>query len=160
MIRNSIFILLVAAILASCASEPEWKPLNLLEYGMPIIILSPDSPVIKKMDLVFQQDISVKKGDYYYVQIFSGEASTRNPAELKDQLKEEVLNNPFFSEIVQDDERGFIYKDQIDSSNSTYGFRFVEIKGDKEYVFQTGLIGAYTEEEVRSMYDAVQYKSK
>lgn len=144
----------------SCATEPEWKPLNLLEYGMPITLLAPDSAEVKKMNLVLQEDISIRKGEDYYVQIFGATATTRDATALKESLKEEVLDNPFFSEMVEEGDYGFIYKDQIDSLHSTYGFRYVRLIGDKEYVFQTGLIGSFTEEQVRKMYDAVQYREE
>jgi len=158
--RNLSFFSFVLLCLLACSSEPEWQPLSLLEYGMPVTILAPDSVDIKKMDLVLQEDVSVKKGDDYYVQIFSAEATTRDPGKLKESLKEEVMNNPFFSALVEEGTEGFIYKDQIDSLHSTYGFRYVRIIGDKEYVFQTGLTGSFSEEQVRKMYDAVHYKEK
>lgn len=141
--RNLSFFSFVLLCLLACSSEPEWQPLSLLEYGMPVTILAPDSVDIKKMDLVLQEDVSVKKGDDYYVQIFSAEATTRDPEKLKESLKEEVMNNPFFSALVEEGTEGFIYKDQIDSLHSTYGFRYVRIIGDKEYVFQTGLTGSF-----------------
>lgn len=157
---KSLFPILLVVLIWSCSSEMEWKPVNLLEYGMPVTILAPDSPDIKKVNLVLQEDVSIKKGDDYYVQIFAAEATTREPGTLKESLKEDVMNNPFFSQMVEEQNEGFIYKDQIDSLHSTYGFRYVRIIGDKEYVFQTGLTGSFTEEQVRKMYDAVQYKEQ
>ena len=159
--RSTIgFFVFALLIFASCQNEPEWKPLNLLEYGMPVTVLAPDSADVKKMNLVLQEDISIRKGEDYYVQIFGATATTRDAGELKESLKDEVLNNPFFSEMIEEGDHGFIYRDQIDSVHSTYGFRFVRLIGDKEYVFQTGLIGAFTEDQVRKMYDAVQYREE
>lgn len=158
---RSLFIVLFSSlILWSCSSEPEFKPVNLLEYGMPVTILAPDSSDIKKVNLVLQDDVSIKKGEDFYVQIFAAQATTNDPVKLKEVLKEDVLNNPFFAEMVEEYDHGFIYKDQIDSLHSTYGFRFAKIMGDREYVFQTGLTGSFTEEQVRKMYEAVQYKEK
>lgn len=158
---RSLFIVIISSlILWSCSSEPEFKPVNLLEYGMPVTILAPDSPDIKKVNLVLQDDVSIKKGDDFYVQIFAAQATTNDPVKLKEVLKDDVLNNPFFAEMIEEFEHGFIYRDQIDSLHSTYGFRFAKIMGDREYVFQTGLTGSFTEEQVRKMYEAVQYKEK
>ena len=159
--RSTIAFFIIAGLtIWSCTTEPEWKPLNLLEYGMPITVLAPDSADVKKMNLVLQEDISIRKGENYFVQIFGAQATTRDAVELKESLKEEVLDNPFFSEMVEEGDYGFIYKDQIDSVHSTYGFRFVRLIGDKEYVFQTGLIGSFTEDQVRKMYEAVQYREE
>ena len=158
--RSTISFLLLLGVLVGCSSEAKWKPVSLLDYGMPVTILAPDSAEIKKMNLLLQEDVSVKKGDGYYVQIFAAQASTRNVDELVKGVKEDVLNNPFFAEMVQEFPDGFIYRDQIDSTHTTYGFRYARIIGDKEYVFQTGLTGAFTEEQVRQMYDAVHYEEK
>ena len=136
------------------------QPVDLLPYGMPVTILAPDSPEIKKMDMVVQQDVTVKKGDDYYVQIFSSDAETRDMSVLLREQLDDVKGNPFFHRIVEEESDGFIYENKLDSLTSTYGFRYVRLIGDKQYIFQTGLIGTFTEDEVRRMYEAVQYREE
>jgi hypothetical protein len=58
---------------------------------------------------------------------------------------------------MDEDDHGFFYEKDIDG-DLRYDFRHIKILGDKEYTFQKGLIGNYTEEQVRNMYDAVKAK--
>ena len=67
-----------------------------------------------------------------------------------------VKNSPFFSEIIKEDDNGFIFKKTISEDRINYDFRYVKIQGDKEYVFQTGLIGQFTLDDVEMMYEAVK----
>ena len=152
------FPLLVLLTLMACSSEPasDLKSRSLLEFGIPITIMAPDSAQIETMDLVVQKDITIKKGDDYYVQIFASDASTTDVSKMKAAQLNEVRDNPFFSKIVKEDTDGFIYETAIDSTKTNYGFRHFRIKGDKEYIFQTGLIGTFSLDDVERMYEAVQ----
>ncbi|MEL6987217.1 MAG: hypothetical protein AAGK97_05255 [Bacteroidota bacterium] len=155
---NIFTLVAIALCMFSCKTEKkeDLKPLDLLEYGFPLTIMAPDSADVKKMDLTFQQDLTVKKGDDYYVQIFSANASTLDSKVLKEQKLLEVQSNPYFSKIVQEDDNGFIYEKAVDTSRYNYDFIFVRVQGDKEYVYQTGLIGNFDLEDVQRMYKAVQ----
>lgn len=154
--RCAILILLTG-LLYSCSSEaPEWPELDLLSQGMPIVIKAPPDVEIKKMDLIFQRDLSLKSGDDYYVQIFEADATTFNLGDLKIRAKEEVEASKYFESILEEDDAGFIFKTRLDSSLVDYDFRYVKIQGDKEYTFQTGLIGVFDLEQVRRMYNSVQ----
>lgn len=158
MIRMTCGILILgfAFMLFGCKSETPKTELDLLEYGLPISIQAPNDPNITIDDLGFWKDVSVKKGDDYFVQIIASDAATIDVNKVKqDQLKS-VMDAPFFSKIVEEDTNGFIYEKKIDENNINYDFRFVKIQGDKEYIFQTGLIGTFTEDQVKSMYNSVQ----
>ncbi|MEL6867059.1 MAG: hypothetical protein AAFP19_21730 [Bacteroidota bacterium] len=148
--------------LMACQQENKTslKTYDLLEYGVPVKILAPDSAEIETMDLVVQKDITVKKGKDYSIQIFSSTASTTDIKQLKANQMEEVRNNPFFSKVLKEEADGFIYELQIDSTHQSYGFRHFQIKGDNEYIFQTGLIGTFSQEAVEQMYEAVQPNKK
>lgn len=158
--RIHYLLILGLTLLMSCQSEPtsNLKSLNLLQYGVPMSILAPDSAKVETMDLVVQKDITVKsrENDDYYVQIYASDAETNDVAQIKSTQLREVKGNRYFSKIINEEEQGFIYETKLDSTNINYGFRYVYLQGDKQYVFQTGLIGTFTQEEVENMYKAVQ----
>ena len=156
--KNFLSLFAIVVFVVACSSEPKsnLKPLDLLEYGIPITIMAPDSAKVRTMDLVVQKDVTVKGDDDYYVQIYASGAETTDVAQVKAEQLAEVKGNRYFSKIVQEDESGFIYETQVDSNNVNYGFRLVRIQGDQEYIFQTGLIGSFTLEKVEEMYQAVQ----
>jgi hypothetical protein len=67
-----------------------------------------------------------------------------------------VREDPFFKEIITEDDRGFIYSKQLDSLTLDYDFRFVKIMDSTELIFQTGLIGTFSLEDVKWMYKSIQ----
>jgi hypothetical protein len=156
----SICILGVSLILISCSSDPtsNYKELDLLQYGVPVVILAPDSPKVETMDFVVQQDITIKSGDDYYVQIYASKASTYDLGKLKASQLAEVKSNEFFSEIINEDNDGFIYKLEVDSTYTSYGFRHFKIMGDKEFIFQPGLVGTFSQDQIENLYSAVRNK--
>ncbi|MEM9824218.1 MAG: hypothetical protein AAF985_24245 [Bacteroidota bacterium] len=149
-------------LLFACQQSPtkSWQPLDLLKYGVPITIMAPDSAKVKTMDLLVQKDVTIKKGEDYYVQIFSSDATTSDHKKILAELKADVKNNPYFSKFLLEEDKGFIYETVIDSTHYNYGFRHIRIQGDREYIFQTGLIGNFDQEQVEAMYDAVQPTTK
>lgn len=162
--QKTLAILLIIGVFAACNQEPKaeaWKPLNLLEQtGLPITIQAPDSAEVKMSDLGILKDVTVKKGDDYYIQIYAGSAETNDIARIKADKLTDVKSNRYFSKIVKEEDAGFIYETQIDSSNINYGFRYAQVKGDMEYIFQTGLIGTFDLNEVERMYEAVKPQKK
>lgn len=157
-LKNYALILGLLFLGIACQNNPVngWKELSLLKYGIPITVMAPDSAKINTMDFGLQRDITIQKDDNYSIQIYASDASTTDVNKVKEQQLAMLKENPYFARVVQDDDTGFIYENKIDSTNLNYGFRLIKIKGDKEYIFQTGLIGAFTEDQVRSMYEAVQ----
>lgn len=147
----------------SCQKEKQevWKPLDLLQYGIPITILAPDSSQVKSDDLGgLMKDVTIKAGDDYSVQIYATDALTTDLAKIKAGQLAEVKGNRYFSKIVEEEETGFIYEMMLDTSNINYGFRHVRVQGDKEFVFQPGLVGTFTLEEAKRMYEAVKPQPK
>ena len=153
-----IALVLFTCCFAGCTKKQSVKlvDLDLMTYEMPIMIKAPADAEIKKMDLIVQKDITVKSGDDFYLQIFESDVTERDPKQVKEDLLKTVQENPYFSELIQEDANGFIYKTQIDSAQENYSFRYVRIQGDKEYTFQTGMIGQFTLDQVRTMYNAVK----
>lgn len=155
-----VFCALILGITA-CETEATnpYKALDLMSNGMPITIMAPDSAKVTTDDFIVMQEVSIKKGDNYFVQIRSSDASgSASIAGLKAEEIEDAKRDPFFTEIVQDDPNGFIYKTQLDSTRASYGFRYIKLQGDKEYRFRNGIIGAFSEEATRDMYEGVQQK--
>lgn len=160
MMKYRIFIAAVLLTFMACQQDNReaLKPLNLLDYGVPLTIMAPDSAEINTMDMIVTKDITVKKGEDYFVQIYASDATTTDIAKIKADQLSDVKSNRYFSRIVQEDESGFIYETAVDSSLVNYGFRYILLKGDKEYIFQTGLIGDFSQEDVEVMYKAVKGK--
>jgi hypothetical protein len=118
--------------------------------------MAPDSAEVKKMSLTLQQDLTIKKGKNFYVQIFSANATTLDEVKLKEEKLSEVQTNPYFSKVVREDEHGFIYEKSLDSTTHNYDFIYVKILGEKEFIHQAGLTGGFNLEDVELMYEAVQ----
>ena len=159
---NRIYCLFVAVLFVvswsaqGCSGEPKDADLvemDLLSYGMPIVIQAPEDALVETMDLVVQKDLTVKKDDYF-IQIFESSATTYDVPAIKSRLLSEVQGNRYFQKIITEDPDGFIYETAIDSSYVNYGFRRVRLQGDKEYVFQTGMRGKFPLEAVERMYRA------
>jgi hypothetical protein len=154
------FFIAACIFVLACQKEQTlgWEETNLLACcQLPISVLAPDSADIKSSKLGnLYKDVTIKSGDDYFVQIYASEATTNDIAKIKSDQLRQVKEFPFFSKIVEEDEKGFLYENIIDSTNINYSFRYVTVQGDMEYIFQPGLTGLFTEEQVRRMYEAVQ----
>jgi len=142
-------------------SNTTLKSLDLLQYGIPITIMAPDSAKVVAGSLSFSQDITIKSPtDNYDVQIFAYDATTTDISAVKASHIAEAKSNAYFSEIIEEEEAGFIYSTVFDSTATNYGFKYLKIQGDKEYIFQTGLVGTFGLEDVKMMYEAVKNEKK
>jgi len=148
-------LLIVLLTIYACGSNASKPKLDLMSYGLPITIGAPAESVVVVDDLGVWKDVTVKSDDDYFVQILSSKASTIDINKIKSISLSEVKDGRFFSKIIQEDDAGFIFEKKIDE-NINYDFRYFKIQGDREYSFQTGLIGTFTEEQVRTMYSSVQ----
>lgn len=158
MINSSIrfFVVLISfSFIVSCGNTVKQEKLDLMSYGLPIAISAPAEAEVAVDDMGVWKDVTVKKGDDYFIQILSSKASSLDISKLKTAALDEVKGGRFFSKIIQEEDAGFIFEKKIDD-NINFDFRYFKIQGDSEYSFQTGLIGTFTEEQVRSMYDSVQ----
>lgn len=158
--KKSLLFVLAVFLMWACqqnSTEQDWAEKDLLQYGIPITIMAPDSAEVNSSDLGgLIQDVTIKKGDDYYIQIYASGAETTDIAKIKSNQLSEVKSNRYFSKIMKEDTDGFIYETKIDSSAINYGFRHVRVQGDKEFIFQTGLVGNFSLEEVEKMYEAVR----
>ena len=128
---------------------------ELMSYGFPIAVYVPENAEIKKTDLGVMQDLTIKAGTNYYVQVFSSDAVTLDMRKVLNDKMDEAKSHPYFSKIIFEEDSGFIFEKNIEGKLN-YDFRYIKLQGDREYIFQTGLIGTYTEADVRAMYESVK----
>ncbi len=152
-----ILLILFGVILFISCGEPKtsYPDLDLMKHGLPIKIQAPIDAEVEMNDMLLMKDVTVKK-DGYYLQIFSSDAMINDISKIKQEKLNEVKSKSSFGKIIQDDANGFIFEKMRSDSTINYDFRHIRLQGDKQYIFQTGLIGKFTEQEVRNMYQSVQ----
>ncbi|MCB9281821.1 MAG: hypothetical protein H6562_23225 [Lewinellaceae bacterium] len=157
--KQLIAVLTSAGLIAliACHRDPSdnWKKLDLLEYGLPITVYAPDSAVVRSKKMGFVQDVTVKKGDFYSIQILSSAARTNDISSLKAEQLDLVRDSRYFSKVVEETEDGFIYQNNIEGAEC-FGFRYVFVQGDMEYVLASGYADIFKLEEIKEMFDAVR----
>jgi len=158
MLQKYGFLFLTLVFLFSCKSDPTkgLEALDLMGKGIPLKVMAPTGAEVLTEDFGVMKDVTIRKGDDFFIQILASNAVTTDKAGIISEQKSDVQKAPFFSKFIQEDIDGFIYEKQIDSSNLNYDFRYVKIQGDREFMFQTGLVGQFTLEEVQRMYEAVK----
>lgn len=160
--KRLFLLALLFLIVWACANDAtsKMKPLDLLPYGVPMSIKVPvDSPQIKTADgFLGEKEVIIKAGEGFDLLITYEPARTSDVAKLKSEQVSNVRDISNFSKMIQEEEKGFIYETQIDSTHFYYGFRYVHLQGSQFYLFQSGLAGTFTLEQVEKMYDAVQQK--
>tara|TARA_B110000046_G_scaffold88844_1_gene96976 strand:+ start:1483 stop:1914 length:432 start_codon:yes stop_codon:yes gene_type:complete len=141
----------------SCKSDSlsDMKKTELMSHGFPIAMYVPKGAVIQKTDLGVMQDLTIKAEKNYYVQIFSSDLLTLDKKVVMNEKLVEAKSHRYFSKIISEEDDGFIFEKNVDGILN-YDFRYVKIQGDKEFVFQTGLVGNYSEDDVKAMYASVK----
>jgi len=134
-----------------------WEDLNLLQYGVPFSIKAPGGTSVNTSSLGLRQDITIKNPDYNFdIQLFVSDATTTRTESVVEREKEQVTSDLRFIRFMAQNDHGFIFEQEFTEEQANYDFRFVRIMGDKEYIFQTGMIGLFSLEDVETMYKAVQ----
>ena len=151
-----LYFLLFIILLSACHNSKDGlQELDLAPHGLPVVILAPDSAEVQAKDYNFMRDITVRKDSGFFLQIFEFAAPKLDAAGEKLRQLAAVHEDPFFKEVIREDEQGFIFTRQSDSTAVEYDFRYVRIIGSKELIFQTGLVGSFSREDVELMYSAV-----
>ena len=152
-------IILASILIFSCQSDDKngMTERNLLEYGIPLTIMAPDSVDITKTNYGVSKEVTIQSenSNDYNVQIYLAEATTSDEGKVKAQQLEMLQQMPIFSKVVLDEPNGFIYETVTDSTYHSFGFRRVLIQGTREYIFQTG-IGTFTQKQAEDMYHATK----
>ncbi len=146
---------ILISLLFACNTKPDMKPLSLLDYGVPLTIMVPDSARVKYKKLSVDEDLTIQGKPNYKLQIFISETTTTSPSKVLEEQKELVQQNPYFSKITDEDAEGFIFESKIDSTE-TFGFRRVKIMGNKEIIFREALLGTFSKQDIETMYHSVE----
>jgi len=152
-------LVITLSLVMSCKpADPleAYDDLDLMSYGLPIKIKAPKGAEVESDNLGFIQDVRIKGDENFYVQIMGGTATTTDIASIKSEYLTSLKNDKYFSKIVEEDEAGFIYEKDLGDGNLNYDFRYIRVQGDKEYIFQRGLVGKYSIEDIKKMYSAVK----
>ena len=155
--RALIFLCLLAILPMACHKDDMlMKELDLRPHGLQITIMAPDSAVIQEKDYNFMRDITIRKGDRFFLQIFEFAAPRQDAAGEKLRQLTAAREDPYFREVVMEEDQGFIFSKQADSTTVDYDFRYVKILGEKELIFQAGLVGTFSLPDIQRMYTAVK----
>ena len=162
MYKNIICLFLGLGLIVSCAEDPssQWEETNLIEYGVPLKIKAPDSIEVKKSSLAGMEDITIKGDNAYSLQIFASEVNTRDLGVLVSEQRSLVQEENYFRAFEKEWDAGFIYSMQLDSNTITYDFRHIRLQGDKQYIFQAGMMDSHTQEEIERLVSAVRMENK
>ncbi len=154
---KSYFALFVTvALLVACDTKSNDLPsLDLLSHGMPISINAPVGSEVVKSQIAFQQQLEIKGSDNFNLLVSSDDAVSSDPVKLKEEKLSGIKSHRYFFRLVEESDHGFIFENRIDSSNSSYGFNYIKVMGDREYVFENSRTGMFSLEEVQRMYKAV-----
>ncbi len=155
--RLGIVLILFLSLIYACSSEnnEQLATLSLLQYGLPITILAPDSAKVKSVDMGILKDVTITDDENYSIQIIASRSLNSDMKQLIAEQLAEVKQNPFFSKVVEEEENGFIFENAIDSTRTNYGFRYIHLAGDQELIIQNGLLGIFSREDIDQMYRAV-----
>ena len=148
--------ILFLVLCTACTSKKEDLVLtDLLSHGEAIKVMAPEDAHIIVEDYGLLKDIIVTDSMDYSLQIFISKTNTLNLSKAVEDQKTIVKEAPFFSQLVVEEDQGFIYEKKIDE-DIRYDFRYLKIQADKQYIFQPSLGGGHSEEHVRKMYEAVK----
>ncbi len=154
--KKTWICLVALLVFVACKKENNFVDYDLIKHGLSLKIKAPIDPEVKVVDMGIAKDVTIKKGDNYSIQIISSSAITYDVKSLIAEKKSEVESGPYFSQIVFENENGFVFEKKISEENINYDFRAVRILGDIEYDFQTGLLGKFTKEDVLQMFKAIE----
>lgn len=157
----SVFALLFWAACGGKGKAPAYESeVDLKEHGLALKIKAPaDAKVTASDGLV--QDIKVEAKDFY-VQIYGVDITqTADRKALKAEAVKEVQESASgctFKRFVLEEDFGFVYELTCsrDTASKFYDFRYLYVRGDREYTFQSTTTLPFTEEQVKNMYEAVK----
>ena len=157
MTRYLLLTLFFGLIFFNCKSDKSssYPSKDLLKHGFAISVKAPENAKIASDDLGIMQELTITQGDEYNVQILKSITNTTNTKQALAGQMNLVKTDLYFSKVLEEYDNGFIFEKDIDG-NINYDFRYVKIVGEHEYIYQTGMVGTYTEENVRAMYNSVQ----
>ncbi|MEZ4907411.1 MAG: hypothetical protein R2771_07180 [Saprospiraceae bacterium] len=139
-------------------NNEHYESMDLMDKGIPLKINAPEGTKVKVDVENFYKDITLNDDNGYNIQIIATEAFTDSLYSIKQELISEVEKNPFFNKMISDEANGFIFEKKTNDSTYNYDFRYVKIQDGQQFVFQAGLYGLFTKDQVLKMYDSVKGK--
>jgi len=151
-----ITIVLGSILVIGCGSKSANYPsTDLLKHGFSISVKAPADAKIASDDLGVMKELTIQSGKEYNVQILKSNSNTNIVKDAVNGQMKMVKSDRYFTKVIEEYDNGFIFEKDIDG-NINYDFRYIKLIGDQEYIYQTGMMGTFTEEAVRTMYDSVQ----
>ena len=148
-------LLLIVVLGVGCSRQPSgFSERHFGEFGLDLTLMVPDSARVHVKEYGPIRDFTVSDGERFSLQIFEFQSPTGDTAGEKLRQLNTARQDPLFREVVREDDHGFIYAMQADSASVDFDFRYVRMIGDRELIFQTGLVGRYALEDVERMYAA------
>lgn len=157
--KKVLFTLLSVVLLWSCQTDgsSDLVETDLMQHGVPVTIMAPDSATVKARNMgTLMKDVTVKGEGNYDLQIMASSATTSDLARVKAEQLATVKTNRYFSRIVSEEEKGFLYEMALDSTNLNYNFRYIHLQGDQEIIFSAGMASTLSLEEAERIYEAVK----
>ena len=102
------------------------------------------------------RDINIRKDDHFHIQMFELQSNGNDPDEEKARQLKAVKKDPAFLEVIKEYDQGFVYSKQLDSTTVDYDFRYFRYLGEKQLIFQSGVLTAFVLEDIEQMIQAVQ----
>ena len=154
LVLYTITFLSISVVVTSCKSDltDNWKEVSLLKYNVPLTIKLPDGAEFKENDFGIIKDLSIVGPDNFHLQIMASDALSSDLKKMISEKKLEARRHRYFSKFLEEYEDGFIFEKQIEDHYKSYDFRYIKISGNTEMVFQMGLMGRFSEDEVKNMY--------
>jgi len=155
MIRYITFVITLCFIVSCGPKKTKYPSIDLLKHGFAISVEAPADAEIASDDLGVMKELTIKSGKDYNVQILKSNSNTTVVSDALNNQMKMVKTDQYFTKVIEEHDNGFIFEKDIDG-NVNYDFRYIKLIGDQEYIYQTGMMGTFTEESVRAMYESVQ----
>ncbi len=153
--KRLIPLLILAFGVIACNSDG-LETISLQEHGANIDIKIPPGAEVTSEPIGYRKQIFVQQ-DKFNLIVLVGDEETETAAEIKKENLESVKALDIFSEIIQEDDNGFIYEIN-QGTGKNYDFRYVYVKNGTSHGFRRNFVGDYTLDEVKTMYNAVKQK--
>lgn len=149
------FFIGVFAMSCSSNQNEKWKLTDLMSHGLPLKVKAPADLKVTKSSLGGSQEYKLYCDQGYGMNILVMDATSGDVQSAITELEEIIKQGKYFDSIVESTKDGFIYKMTVTENHSVFGFRKVQIQGDKQYVFQNPYMSKLTEGEAKELFDAV-----
>ncbi len=149
-----INIVIFAFLLVACKNKQSTitsASANLLKYGIADEIYPPKEAIYTPMKNANLIGVSIAADSMLEVQAFMTASFTKDYTKLITDRKREIVGNPYFVKIVEENNQGFLFEKKISETEKSYDFRVVKLIGDNEVTYQSGIKKEYTEAEAKEM---------